>query len=495
VTPANLTNWIPVVYVDDQVNARWNVGNPANTVTQTENDAPAFFVSPNTYNEPVFTVKVGVYDADGDDDFIGVAFAIKMNGSIPNDYYLLSWKKVAQSNYGVWAEKGFKLLRVTGISGQITATMRRLLWDCDNWTNNAGARIQVLASNNAVGWEMSVNYNVTVRYQNNGQISINVSRESDNNLIWQTTITDPAPLPDGRVALYCHSQAQTRFTTYMSSGAQHLIEGPAGTMCTAGSRGMKFNGSSDDIVAIIHADSHYSVNAQSINGPVTFTIPDDHIIFNQTGGHILGSRDVAYAPFTSQKTIKTSTLTHTYPEGTFANVRQGQVSDMISSGFNVKSWGEEIPISEFSRLKWVDKDGTVRFKMIFIPCGTGYVDLKSISCVQGTSNPSDPTEITPTTPTGPSTSIWKIVAGGANIIVDNAPTTIGTSVTFPLPDERTIGVRFDQTKAGITSPIFRLVPVTYTILNPRQIEFAATNNTIKKVVYHFVVSEYTSTIN
>jgi len=184
-------------------NGNWVVSVGGDSVNQTINGNPTFFVSPNNYINTEFKGKFKVYNA-GDDDYIGFVFGYTkpisgIHADNDYDFLLFDWK---QANQDV-AKEGFALTRVQGISNYDP------FW---NHVDNPPS-FDVLATDFSTtkGWEDNVEYEFTLLYQTN---RIKIDLKGGNGFLKDgLTIFDivGGPFPDGRFGFYNYSQA---YVTY-----------------------------------------------------------------------------------------------------------------------------------------------------------------------------------------------------------------------------------------------------------------------------------------
>jgi subtilase family serine protease len=168
-------------------------------------DRVSFFVSDTDMVDQALEGTV-VVETTGDDDLIGLTtnFVTDPATGRPDSFYVLTWK---QGSQGV-AEEGLKLLRVSGGSSLSASEFTGAIWDGED-----GEHFQVLASNLGAdqGWQDNVEYEFSLRSHATGQIDITVRNTTDNSTVWQTSVTDPEPLPIGRAGLFNYSQSNTRY--------------------------------------------------------------------------------------------------------------------------------------------------------------------------------------------------------------------------------------------------------------------------------------------
>ncbi|MCA9310659.1 MAG: PKD domain-containing protein, partial [Phycisphaerales bacterium] len=201
-------------------NGNWNVSGDGQSVVQTINGNPTYFVSDFNLNGASFQGSFRVGN-DGDDDYIGFVFGFKGLGGVAagEGYYLFSWKKGNQVSGGL-GEAGFKVSKITGTSPD--------LWDLETQPG----QMEVLArmdGDNAFGWQYNTDYNFFLSYQSNGNIRVIIRRASDGLELWNTgLLVDEDPLGIGRVGFYNFSQSQVTYAGFTSADLQPPVSDPGG---------------------------------------------------------------------------------------------------------------------------------------------------------------------------------------------------------------------------------------------------------------------------
>jgi hypothetical protein len=107
-------------------------------------------------------------ETSSDDDFFGFAFGIAVDGTgIPDDFYLLTWKRNTQSWSGTTAERGLKLLEVTDVASLNNDTILDLLWN-----GEADSHVEVLDTLLNVAWNGNTIYDVELTHEADGTIAV-----------------------------------------------------------------------------------------------------------------------------------------------------------------------------------------------------------------------------------------------------------------------------------------------------------------------------------
>lgn len=107
-TQVKLNNW---KHEGLPSSGNWTISSDCTSVTQSKNDVPTFFVSPDTFEN--VTIRGSFSVSGGDDDYIGFVFGYLRPDSAERffDFYLLDWKGVTQAG----AQEGFTLSKVKGL--------------------------------------------------------------------------------------------------------------------------------------------------------------------------------------------------------------------------------------------------------------------------------------------------------------------------------------------------------------------------------------------
>jgi gliding motility-associated-like protein len=198
-TDIDLNDWVEE---GDTSHGNWIVtGASGDSVIQTNNGNPSFYVSQDTFINVVIKGKFYVSSATTDDDYIGFVFGYQ-NPTFPVlsdcNFYLFDWKKSAQTNSGKVGQEGFAL-------GKVNATY--------NWGNNASylstfwARVDPGKYTSldtdygaGKGWSKGTVYDFSLTYTTT---SIIIVVGSD------TVFNENGCFPPGRFGFYNYSQDST----------------------------------------------------------------------------------------------------------------------------------------------------------------------------------------------------------------------------------------------------------------------------------------------
>jgi len=146
-------------------NGNWAVSSDGNSVSQSINGNPTFFVSPDDLINNTFNGSFGV-QTSADDDYIGFVFGyqspLSANSDSVNDYnfLLFDWKQQTQP-FGVeTAQEGFSLNLVNGNISNFLPGF---------WGHNDSPEFNVLATDYGAtrGWADNTVYDFTLLYQDN----------------------------------------------------------------------------------------------------------------------------------------------------------------------------------------------------------------------------------------------------------------------------------------------------------------------------------------
>ena len=209
----------------------WEVQDDGRSVFQSVNGYPTFFISDFDFADAQFVGRIKV-ETTSDDDHIGLVFGFSELESTgrPHDYYYFSWKQGNQGN----SEAGMKLLKVSGSGNLTQEQIHDILWDGEN-----GSYIEVLTERlgSSRGWRDNVEYDFAVTYRNTGEISLLITRTSNGQVMWNTTVTDPSPLGIGKVGFLNQSQSHVRYSGL--SRSETLEEGVYQLTAFSGDPGLR----------------------------------------------------------------------------------------------------------------------------------------------------------------------------------------------------------------------------------------------------------------
>ncbi|MBT3648827.1 MAG: T9SS type B sorting domain-containing protein [Flavobacteriales bacterium] len=183
----------------DTNNGNWVVTNGGNTVNQTINGDPTFYVSPDSFINVIITGDIQVATTN-DDDWIGFVFGyIDPDTVSPSnfDFYLFDWKQQNQNFGGYLGQEGFSLSRVDGPVTNLPQA----------FSANAGPYVDLIASNygNTLGWNDLQTYSFALTYTNTRVV---ISVDGD-------TIFDVyGCFPPGRFGFYNYSLSNVNYSNF-----------------------------------------------------------------------------------------------------------------------------------------------------------------------------------------------------------------------------------------------------------------------------------------
>ncbi len=188
--PVNLSSWTKE---GPSANGTWTVATGGNSVTQTINGNPTFFVNPTPFIDKSFEGTFRVNDT-GDDDYIGFVFGWQ---SI-NDFYLFDWKKGLQNS----SQPGFTLARVTGGAAAIPFDSHHL--------SKTGYQVLATDTGTGKGWAASTNYNFRLTYHSDS-FKIEIQKP---NQAYTTIFHYGGTYYSGKFGFYNYSQANVVYSGF-----------------------------------------------------------------------------------------------------------------------------------------------------------------------------------------------------------------------------------------------------------------------------------------
>ncbi len=213
----NLNTWTQ----EGPTNAgNWTVAADGQSVFQTINGEPTFFISPDTFANTVIEGRFAV-ETTSDDDYIGFVFGyqspLSANGDDPSDYefLLLDWKQNSQTFGGEFASEGFTLSRVNGVvpPAEVIDTF---------WAHKDTPQLEVLATSHEAGsgWDDNVEYSFRLEF-----LSDKIKVDIDGNTIFDVD----GDFTGGRFGFYNYSQANVRYMGFTRQDIPDDVLPPDGT--------------------------------------------------------------------------------------------------------------------------------------------------------------------------------------------------------------------------------------------------------------------------
>lgn len=211
----DLTSWTELTLdlTGGQNAGNWVLSNNNETVTQTINADPSFYL--NNLNQTDYQIdgswRVNTFS---DDDFIGFVFGYQ-NAS---NFYLFDWKQNYQNAgtaYGI-AHEGFTIRKISASSvSDLT------LPDFWNSTGSTNSTILDTAYGSTQGWSTNTFYDFNLDFKSTGQFDIVVS--SNGSELWNTTVFDNT-WTSGQFGFYNFSQEQVQYEGFIQTGGTVIPE-------------------------------------------------------------------------------------------------------------------------------------------------------------------------------------------------------------------------------------------------------------------------------
>lgn len=213
--PINLSSWEKRGVAG---NGNWVVAADGNSVLQTINGDPTFFVSPTDQINTTLRGKIKV-ETTSDNDYIGFVFGFQgpVSTGTDMDFLLFDWKQGNQTG----ATEGFGLARVQGNIPNAVADP--VFWDrVDNPTYGYDNLATLYGDDK--GWEDNVEYDFTMLYQDN-RIKIDIAGGAFGA---GATIFDIAgTFQSGRFGFYNYSQQSVRYSGLTEEDTPVTPPGPS----------------------------------------------------------------------------------------------------------------------------------------------------------------------------------------------------------------------------------------------------------------------------
>jgi len=197
--PILLNDWMQEGALE---NGNWTVSEDGQTVFQSINGGPTFFVSPSDFMNTTINGSFRVLDR-GDDDFIGFVIGYQMpDTSNLNqfDFILFDWKRANQSG----GREGFALSKISG--EVIPDELGEVFWEK---IEHPALTLLATDFSTTKGWAARTLYNFELEYTaSNLKISI------DNNLIFDVA----GNFQPGRFGFYNYSQEDVEYMSFTEQG-------------------------------------------------------------------------------------------------------------------------------------------------------------------------------------------------------------------------------------------------------------------------------------
>lgn len=204
----DLSGWSPVTldFPGGQGVANWEVQSGNESVIQTANSDPSFFL--NNVEQSNFSID-GSWrvNTGSDDDYMGFVFGYQDS----SNFYLFDWKQGSQSYSGASAAEGMTVKKVTGETGDglVDLSLGEL------WENQVDfGDMEVLATNHGSGkgWASDTLYDFHLDFNLvPDQFSIRVNDGAEE--LWNVTLEDSA-FSSGQFGFYNYSQSLVEYNGF-----------------------------------------------------------------------------------------------------------------------------------------------------------------------------------------------------------------------------------------------------------------------------------------
>lgn len=210
----DLSAWT-AVDLDPSAPGNWVLSPDGNTVRQTTNNGPFFFLS--DFDVASQRIKGSFRVDGGDDDFAGFVFGYQETEPERAEFYVFDWKRSPQTNPGgAFGDRGTS---VKLVNATLPLTETELFA-----TAGVPGRIETLYHDNGLGWSIGATYEFTLEFRDGG---FTVQIEQSGSIIQTIEIADDT-YRDGRFGFYNLSQPHveysgfTRETIASATYAYHL---------------------------------------------------------------------------------------------------------------------------------------------------------------------------------------------------------------------------------------------------------------------------------
>ncbi len=194
-----------------QTPGNWVLSNNNETVTQTVNADPSFYL--NNLNQTSYEIE-GSWRVitSADDDFMGFVFGYQD----PANLYVFDWKQNYQNaaGYGI-AQEGFTIRKIAAPSiADLTLA--------DFWQSSGTANSTILATNygSTKGWADNTTYDFYLDFDP-GVFNIIVSQGTTT--LWDVTVND-ASYTSGQFGFYNYSQERVQYEGFVQIGGVIIPE-------------------------------------------------------------------------------------------------------------------------------------------------------------------------------------------------------------------------------------------------------------------------------
>lgn len=213
--PVDLSGWSEKTldFPGGQSSGNWIVAADNNSVTQTVNADPSFFL--NNLNQTSYSMD-GAWKVQttSDNDFMGFVFGYQNS----SNFYLFDWKQGSQNYAGASASEGMSIKKYEGTTGDgLNDLSLAEFWEND--TDLGDMTILETNLGNDKGWEDNKEYKFHLDFNLiAGQFGITVKDENDSTL-WDVTVND-STFTNGQFGFYNYSQEQIKYSGFVQTGGQ-----------------------------------------------------------------------------------------------------------------------------------------------------------------------------------------------------------------------------------------------------------------------------------
>jgi hypothetical protein len=205
----NLCNW---TQQGNQASGNWQVSAQCDSVLQTVNGDPTFFVSDFDLSEASFEGQFRTSDG-GDDDMMGFVFGWQNI----NNFYVFDWKAatqfVSQYSGGQYGDgTAYRAARIMRVNGGVQPG-----WSLASLWTGQGDFVTTLAESQGVGWQVNVDYRYRLTF-NPGLLRVEIFVVSTNTKIYDLQVADNT-FTTGKIGFYNYSQALVNYSGFSSKYA------------------------------------------------------------------------------------------------------------------------------------------------------------------------------------------------------------------------------------------------------------------------------------
>ena len=210
--PIDLSSWteLTVDFPGGQAEGNWVLSGDNETVTQTINADPSFYL--NNLNQTQYTMQ-GSWRVNtrNDDDYMGFVFGYQNS----SNFYMFDWKRANQTYQSATATQGMTIKKYEGDTGNALDDLSL----GEFWENtNSTANMSVLAKNHGAGkgWSALTYYYFFLDFNNN-ENSFSIVVMQDATELWNVTVND-STFTSGQFGFYNYSQENVQYAGFEQEG-------------------------------------------------------------------------------------------------------------------------------------------------------------------------------------------------------------------------------------------------------------------------------------